>query len=365
MRPLPTPEDRAKHIALLRATYIKPSSTWPALKVDADVAWKEVGLLPPPSFPADNPHSPAKAELGKLLFFDPRLSSSRQIACASCHDPDLAWADGRTTAYGHERQPLPRNTPSLLTAAFSRHWFWDGRAQTLEGQAKAVILNAAEMHGSESAVLANLSGLPEYGKKFHAAFGSEQITLDAVAKAIATYERTLPVGYSRFDAFLRGQSKALSDSALAGLHLFRTDARCMNCHHGPSFTDNQFHDVGLSYYGRELEDLGRWRATGSAADVGRFKTPSLRNVSRTAPYMHNGLFQLEGVLNMYNAGMPFNKRKSSPSGAPLPAKSKHLEPLHLNAQDLADLKAFLVSLAEPLRRVRAPALPAPTVSLAK
>ena len=356
-RPMLSADDRAKLVASLRASYLKPPQDWPAPAVDPDVKWKELGLLPPPEFPKDNGFSDEKAELGKLLFFDPRLSSSRQIACASCHDPDLSWADGRTTAYGHERQPLARNTPSLLGAAYNKHSFWDGRASSLEEQIRAVILNPAEMYSTHEQVIAALNSVADYRDRFSKCFGSHEVTLENVAKAIATYERTLLPGRSRFDAFLRGSSQALSDEAVMGLHLFRTQARCMNCHHGPNFSDSQFHDVGLSYYGRELEDLGRYALTSAAEDVGRFKTPSLRNVSQTAPYMHNRLFQLEGVLNMYNAGMPTNKRTKNLSGAPAPLKSKHLEPLKLNRQDLGDLKAFLISLAEPRRRVRAPTLP--------
>ncbi len=176
-------------------------------------------------------------------------------------------------------------------------------------------------------------------------------------KPLAARKCALLPGSRKFDAFLRGRAEALPNEALVGLHLYRTDARCVNCHHGPNFTDGQFHDVGLPYYGRELEDLGRYALTKNPEDVGRFRTPSLRNVSRTATYMHNGLFQLDGVLNMYNAGMPLYKRTSSPSGAPVPNRSKLLRPLNLNGQDLADLKGFLNSLAEPPRRVRAPALP--------
>ena len=150
----------------------------------------------------------------------------------------------------------------------------------------------------------------------------------------------------------------MSDAAIRGMDLFRRDARCMNCHHGPLFSDGQFHDVGLSYYGRKYEDLGRYNVTGDPADVGRFRTPTLRDVTATGPLMHNGLFQLPGVLNMYNAGMPTLKRKEHQQDDELfPTKSPHLKPLGLNKQDLSDLAAFLSTLEEPKLRVRPPELP--------
>jgi cytochrome c peroxidase len=157
---------------------------------------------------------------------------------------------------------------------------------------------------------------------------------------------------------MKGDAKALSDEAIRGLDVFRGAGRCMNCHHGPTFSDGQYHDLGLSYYGRELEDLGRYKISDQAEDVGRFRTPSLRNIGATGPYMHNGLFELSGVLNAYNAGMATLRRKPEQAGDPLfPTKSPRLRPLGLNKQDLADLRAFLESLTEPKLRVRAPELP--------
>lgn len=186
------------------------------------------------------------------------------------------------------------------------------------------------------------------------------MTLDRAAKALACYQRTLVGGRSRFDAFLRGKGEALSDPEVRGLHLFRTEARCLNCHNGPTLSDGRFHDVGLSYYRRELEDLGRYHVTRQAKDVGAFRTPSLRNVGRAAPYMHNGLFDLPGVLRMYNAGMPTLRPGPLHAGDPwFPVKSPLLRPLGLNRQDLSDLEAFLRSLDEPRRRVRPPEISLP------
>lgn len=371
-----TPEARRERIEGLRRAYAAKPEHWPPPQVDELVKWVELGPLPKPTFlrPEDDPETWAKVELGKRLFFDPRLSGSGQIACASCHDPDLGWADGRTTSFGDGRTRLGRNAPGLLNAGMVSSLFWDGRAASLEEQAKMVILNPSEMNAPAEAPVKGIAAVAEYRPLFARAFGSDAITLDSVARALAAFERTLVGGRSRFDAFLRGETKALSDEAVAGLDLFRGRARCLNCHHGPTLSDGQFHDLGLSYYGRLYEDLGRYRITGAADDVGRFRTPSLRNVTATKPYMHNGLFELEGVLRMYNAGMPTlrpkemnkdedkdkdiakdkNKDKDAP---PFPTKSAHLRPLKLNARELADLKAFLESLAEPRALVRPPALP--------
>jgi cytochrome c peroxidase len=342
----------------LRAIYARPSAEWPAPQVDPGVAFVELGRIVRPPRSAD-PADVARVELGKALFFDARLSGTGQMACASCHDAELGWADGRSTSFGHGFQPLERNAPSLLNVAFGTSFFWDGRAATLEDQALAVFENPREMSSGGEAVLAALRGSRGYRARFAAAWGEEEPTLERALSSIAAFERTLVSdGSSAFDAFLVGDHAALSDDALRGLHLFRTRARCVNCHHGPLLSDGLFHDLGLSYYGRELEDLGRYAVTKDPADVGRFKTPSLRNVGRTAPYMHNGLFDVDGILNMYAGGMPTLKRKPEQEGDPLfPTKSPLLKPVGLDAHDKRDLKAFLESLTERRRRVRPPELP--------
>lgn len=361
-RPLLSEEQYASLARELRAVYLKPAAEWPKPQLDPGVEHREIGLLPKVEYPADNPFSQAKADLGKQLFFSPKLSSSEAIACASCHDPDLAWADGRTLAFGHDRQINTRNSPSILNSAHNAHQFWDGRAGSLEEQATKPILADNEMNADPQVVVQRLGQVPEIRKMFADAFGDDTISMERVAAALATFERSIVGGRSRFDAFVSGKNpNALSDSAVRGLHLFRTSARCMNCHSGPNFTDNQFHDLGLSYYGRKLQDLGRYNVTKNAKDVGTFKTPSLRNVERTAPYMHNGLFDLEGVLAMYNAGMATLRRTPEQANDPLfPTKSPILRPLGLNSQDLDDLKAFLESLTEPRLRVRPPVLGATT-----
>jgi len=351
-------EERRRLAAELREVYGGDPAGWPAPNVDDGVTWKEIGLLPEAEHPETNPHSEAKEKLGRMLFFDPRLSGSGQMACASCHDPDLGWADGRTTSFGHSRKHLARNAPTVRNAAFQTHLFWDGRASSLEEQAKAVLANPDEMRADPEAVVKVLATEPGYRRLFADAFGDPQPSIDRAADAIACFERTVVGGGSRFDAFMKGNRAALTDEAVLGLDLFRRDARCINCHHGPAFSDGGFHDLGLSNYGRPFEDLGRVKVTGVPTDTGKFRTPTLRDVTATAPYMHNGLFELDVALTLYNAGMPTAVRKAGQEDDPnFPVKSPHLKPLGLNKQDLADLAAFLKSLEETKIRVRPPALP--------
>ena len=360
-RPESSDEEYDRQADSLRAAYAKPPAEWPAPRLDEGVAHRELGPLPPPEFPKDNPYSKEKADLGLHLFFDPRLSGSGQIACASCHDPDLGWADGRTVSFGHGRSPTKRNAPSVFMAAYGKSFFWDGRAASLEAQVLGPITSDGEMRGDPKEIEARLAKVPGYREWAAAAFGSEEVTMDRVAAALATFQRSVARigGKSLFDRFLAGEADVLPDAAVRGLHLFRTDGRCMNCHNGPLLTDEQYHDVGLSYYGRALEDLGRYQVTRDAKDVGKFKTPTLRNVARTGPYMHNGLFQLEGVLNMYNAGMPtLRPKKGQVDDRRFPTKSPLLHPLGLNRQDLSDLKAFLESLTDRRVRLRPKVLPA-------
>lgn len=363
-----TADERLRHIQQLREVYQLPSSNWPAPFVDAGVKWRELGMIEAPPASALAPTSPAKIQLGRVLFFDPRLSRTKEMACASCHDPDLGWADGRMSAFGLGRTVLARNTPSILNASLQPALFWDSRARNLEDQARQVLLNPKEMGATEADLITTLGNISEYRVLFQEAFGSESVSLDRVSQAIAAFETTLLGGRSAFDRFMNGQSQALSDAALVGLDLFRREARCINCHHGPTFSDGQLHGLNISHYGNKREDLGRYNVTGVAQDSGLFRTPSLRNVTATGPYMHSGLFELDELLTLYNAGMPRTPhandnsktpRSSQYSGTrPLPVKSPLLKPLGLNSQDLDDLTSFLEALAEPRIRIRPPELPA-------
>ncbi len=376
-RPVRTAEERLAWIAQLRRDYEQPVDRWPAPQVDDGVESKPLGRLPDVIHPADNPDSDAKRRLGEMLFFDPRLSGSGQVACGSCHDPDLAWADGRSSSFGHNRKRLSRNSPSIRNSGLRQTFFWDGRADSLESQAIAVLSNPDEMHSGREVVANLIATNSTYREMIHDAFGSppdksttksterdqagDDINdwyLQRVADSLACFQRSVVGGRSRFDAFLRGRHDALKDDELIGLDLFRREGRCMNCHHGPLFTDDQFHDLGLSNLGRRFEDLGRYKITDDEDDAGRFRTPSLRDVTRTAPYMHSGLFDLSALLNLYNNGM-FNLTRSAIKNAegPIPQKSPLLKPLGLNRTDLDDLQSFLATLAEPWTRQDLPNLP--------
>ena len=342
----------------LHALYSQDPALWPAPTLSVGVEHRELGLLAVPVRDA-SPAARAKEDLGQLLFFDARLSGTGQMACASCHDAELGFGDGRAMSFGHGGLALARNAPSLWNTALRTSWFWDGRASSLEDQAALVIGNAQEMHGSVESAVAIVASSRGYRARFAEAYGDEQVTAERLLGALAAFERTLISDRSSaFDRFLSGERDALGDAELRGLHLFRTKARCLNCHSGPLLTDERFHNLGLTYYGRELEDLGRYRVTKDPADVGAFRTPSLRNLGRTGPYMHNGLFELEGVIHMYSAGMPRIEPSEAQKDDPLfPRKSPLVERLDLDAQEKGDLAAFLRSLTERKRRIRAPELP--------
>ena len=331
--------------AALRARYAGPPSTWPAPCVAEGVAWVELGPLPVPEAPADNPTTPERVAIGRRLFHDPRLSGSGQIACASCHDRDLGWADGRRVAFGHDRTAGRRNAPSVRFAAFHRHLFWDGRASTLEQQALAPMVDPTEMAADLHAVVARLADEGDYAADARAAFGRDALTIEDIAKGLAAFQRSLGQGFGRFEAFVKGRSASLDDQQLRGLHLFRTEARCMSCHHGPAFTDQGFHNLGLHFFGRPTQDLGRFGVTGDPADRGAFRTPTLRGVADTAPYMHRGYFgHLRGLLAFYNAGGVQPRARAGEDPAEVPVTSPLLRPLGLSREDLDDLEAFLGTL---------------------
>lgn len=343
----------------LRKLYQTTPDQWPATEWDPLVPPEErheIGPIPTPVAPESNPFTPEKAELGKMLFWDPRLSGSNNVACVSCHHPDTGWTDSKTVSQGHELTPLERNTPTIMGAALLPRLMWDGRADSLEAQALMPIENPKEMHSAFETVERNLNAVPEYRELFKKVFGQEQITADHVAKALSTFQRTIMPGRSRLDAFMGGKYNALSNQQIEGLHLFRTKARCINCHNGPLLSDGLLHNEGLTYYGRPFEDLGQYHITKNPEDVGKFRTPILRNITRTAPYMHNGLFELEGVVNIYNAGMP-NEKIKDPNDPLAPKKSPLLKPLGLTASEKAALIAFMEALEEPKVRLRTPKLP--------
>jgi cytochrome c peroxidase len=335
-------------IACLRAAYARPRAQWPAPQVDRGVAWQELAPLPDAApAPADNPTTPAKVALGRRLFEDPRLSRSGQIACASCHDRELGWGDGRSVAIGHDRQHGRRNSLSVAMSGLLQPLFWDGRADTLEQQAMHPIEDPREMASRADLAVHRVAARADYRRAFAAAFGDDRIDTRTIARALAAYQRSLLPRPNRYDRFLAGTSAALDDQQLRGLHLFRTRARCMNCHSGATLSDGGFHNLGLHHYGGRRQDLGRYEVSGDPADAGRFRTPSLRMLASTGPYMHNGQIRdLRKLVLLYASGMPRPRPPAPlPAGAaPFPQPDPLLQPLGLSADEVDALTAFLRAL---------------------
>ena len=342
-------EQAANYKACIAQQYRQPVAQWPAPQVDTDVDWQEMAALPAHApAPPENPFSEPKAALGKKLFNDPTLSRSGQIACASCHEADMAFADGRRVSFGHDRQSGRRNAPSLVMSGYSTALFWDGRGGNLEQQAMHPIVDPVEMAFDIPQLLQRLNTDTAYREQFAQVFGPGPITTQQTAQALATFQRTL-VSATRntpFEQLLRGRPQRMSEEQLYGLHLFRTKARCMNCHFGPALSDEQFHNVGLSYYGRKYEDLGRYEVTRKPEDVGAFRTPSLRLLMKTGPWMHNGLFvNMEGTLAFYNMGMPRPRPNAQQVDDPLfPRTSDRLKALNMDKDELRALRSFLDTL---------------------
>ena len=343
-------EKASDYSACIAQLYRQPVAQWPAPQVDADVVWQEMAALPDHApAPPENPFSEAKAELGKKLFNDPKLSRSGQIACASCHEADMAFADGRRVSFGHDRQNGRRNAPSLVMSGYSSQLFWDGRGGSLEQQAMQPIVDPVEMAFDIPQLLERLNTDAAYHDQFAQVFGDGPITTERIGQALATFQRTLvkSTRNTPFEQLLRGRPQRMTDEQLYGLHVFRTKARCMNCHFGPALSDEQFHNVGLSYYGRaKYEDLGRYEVTRKPEDVGAFRTPSLRLVMKTAPWMHNGLFvNMEGTLAFYNMGMPRPRPNAQQVNDPLfPTTSERLKVLNMDKDELRALRSFLDTL---------------------
>jgi cytochrome c peroxidase len=294
--------------------------------------------------PGRDAATPQREELGKLLFFDPRLSRSGVMSCATCHNPGLDWGDGLARGVGHGMKTLGRRTPTLLNVAWGELFFWDGRAGSLEEQALGPIASPDEMNLSLAELTQRIQGIPEYRQRFAAAYPGEPIEPPAIAKAIAAYERTIVSGQAPFDRWLAGDETAVSAAARRGFQLFEGKARCSTCHSGWRFTDDAFHDIGVPG-----DDRGRGQHLPQIEIVQfAFKTPTLRNVDRRAPYMHDGSEPtLEAVIELYDLG----GRVKRPSLAP------DVKPLALAAGEKADLLAFLKTLTSVDASVDLPLLP--------
>ncbi len=343
----------------LRFLYSQSSEKWPAPTIDSGLVWDELGPVPTSPLNVNLERVKEQVELGKTLFFDPRLSSSKQISCATCHVPGLSWTDGREKSAGHNQQLNKRNSPGLLNVWFYKSLFWDGRSHSLEDQAFSPINSESEMHSSMSDAIRTLRSISGYSEKFEQAFGNAEISPETITAALAVFQRSLVSQPADFDRFLNGDQNALSTPALKGLHLFRTKARCMNCHNGPLFTDNSFHNIGFSDFGQVDEDLGRYNVTHNEEDAGKFRTASLRDVMRTGPWMHNGLHKsMDLILAMYSAGMPPSNQKSQASNElPLQKPDRLIKKLDLSAEERNELLAFLFAITASPPEINLPKLP--------
>ena len=306
-------------------------------------AWLRPGAVP---FPPDNAPNASRIGLGKVLFFDPRLSGSGFLSCASCHNPAMGWSDGLATGLGHDFKRLGRATPTILNAVYQPLLMWDGRKPTLEAQALGPIESAAEMNMPLDELVKRLNAISGYRPLFEQAYPGEGITKETIGKAIASFERTVVSTDAPFDRWRKGEKRAMSESAIRGFALFQDKAACVKCHQGFNFTDNGFHNIGVRSLG-ETEDEGRFAHRKLKILKGAFKTPTLRDIELTAPYMHNGLYNtLEEVVDHYDRGGDVKTNLSPNMG-----------PLGLTEQEKKDLVAFMKSLTGPALRVEIPRLP--------
>jgi len=313
--------------------------------------------------PADNPMTRDKVELGRLLFFDKRLSKDDTIACAACHMPEKAFTDGAPVSTGIKGQKGGRSAPTAINRGFSKAQFWDGRAETLEDQSIGPFVNPIE-HGfaNHDELVAKVESIKGYRPLFKKVFATDTITKEQIGKAIATFQRTLISGNSPFDRYdWEGDEKAISASAIRGRKLFFDKARCNLCHMGTNFSDEKFHNIGIGWDDEKVDlkryeatknpkdigvDVGRYEVSKDVKDIGAFKTPTLREISNTAPYMHDGRFAtLEEVVAHYNKG-----------GVKNPFMDNQIIPLNLTEAEIKDLVEMLKTLnGEGWQQAQAPA----------
>jgi cytochrome c peroxidase len=264
---------------------------------------QKVGSLPAVPIPPDNPQSASKILLGKQLYFDTRLSKDNTISCATCHDPSMGWSDAGPTSSGINGQKGGRRAPPVSNAAYLPLQFWDGRAPSLEEQAKGPIANPIEMGNTHDVMLRTVNDIPGYVEEFKAVFGITPVTVDQVALAIAAFERTVVTTDSPFDRYANGDESALTCQEKRGLEIFNGKGHCTACHWGPNFTDGRFHNIGVKPQDPNKVDQGRYEITKDPKDRGAFKTPTVRDASLRAPYLHDGSEKsLESLVDFYNRG---------------------------------------------------------------
>jgi cytochrome c peroxidase len=310
---------------------------------------EKLGNLPPPPVPPGNPQTTLKIQLVKQLYFDVRLSKDNTISCATCHSPAKGWSDAGPTSAGIRGQLGGRRAPPVSNAAYLPLQFWDGRAPSLEEQAKGPIQNPIEMGNTHDAMLRSVGDIPGYVEVFKTVFGPGPITVDQVAQAIAAFERTVVTTDSPFDRYVRGDDAAMTEQEKRGLEIFNGKGHCTACHWGPNFTDGRFHNIGVREKNKEKPDLGRFEITTNSTDKGAFKTPTVRDAALRAPYLHDGSEKnLEDLVEFYNRGGD----SEDPLLDPL------LLPLRLSDSEKAALVAFMkramVSLNPEVAAVKPP-----------
>lgn len=320
----------------------------PAKNQEAKAASPKLPLgLPPLLVPVGNPITPEKVELGKMLYFDKRVSKDGTISCATCHNPKEGWTERKATSLGIHQQKGGRNSPTVINAAYAAAQFWDGRAATLEDQATGPVENPIEMGNKMEAVVADLSKIPEYQERFKKVFGTG-VTKEGFAQAIAAFERTVLSGNSPYDRYKSGDEKALTEAQRRGLDLFEGTG-CADCHRPPLFSSYEYHNAGVGM-SQEKPDEGRKVVTGKDSDLGRFRVPSLRDVANTGPYLHDGsAATLEEAVALMAAG-----GKDNPN---LSKELKDVRDAQLTEQDKKDLVEFLKSLSGEYPVIEEPKLP--------
>ncbi len=307
---------------------------------DLDTVKAQFKMLGDIPIPADNPMTAEKIELGKKLYFDQRLSGDNKTSCMSCHVPSNGFGDGKAKFVGFEGAAGARNSPTVINSGYYHSNFWDGRAASLEEQAVGPIQSPVEMNQNMDALIVELNAVPEYVTSFNNVF-NDSISKENIGKAIAAFERTIVVKDTAFDKYLGGDDSAITDEAKKGMELFVGKAGCSSCHIGPNLSDDSFRNTGIT------GDDGRFTVTKKEVDKGRFRTPTLRALTQTAPFMHDGsLATIEDVVKYYNKG-----------GGSDPNKDPLMRPLYLTDDEVKNLVAFLESMGGEPIKVAAPKLP--------
>lgn len=338
--------------------------------------------LPPPPIPADNRQSPEKVELGKLLFFDARLGGDVSTSCGDCHNPTIGWQDGADICRGYPGTSHWRNCQTIINAAYFDKLFWAGASRSLEGQARSAARGGVAGNGEDDLMEERLRQIPEYISRFKEVFGSERPEIFDAWRAISAFERTLVQRDTPFDNYMRGEKSAMSKDAVKGLELFKGKANCLQCHNGPLLTDQKYYNLGVpenavfeedalkqitfryeqyakgvseEIYRKTKTDLGLYYRSKREPDMGKFRTPMLRYLEYTPPYMHNGVFwTLEEVIDFYNQGGGEDQIEKTFGHA---TKTARLKPLGLTDEEKQQLIAFLQSLSGEEIVIDIPELP--------